>query len=1211
MGWTEEQLKVINTREKNLLVSAAAGSGKTAVLVERIISMVTDSVHPIDIDSLLIVTFTKAAAAEMKERIGKELTKRYNADRNNRHLQRQRLLLHNAQITTIHSFCLDVIRNYFHLIDLDPSFRIAEEAELRMISGDVLDELLESYYDTGDEAFLEFVECYGGARSDIRAAELVLKLYELAISHTEPEKWLEYILSLYDIDENSNIDDALWMKNVAEFIRQQLEVAESLENEALRVCKMANGPDVYIDNILDDLEIISLLKKANGYKELWERIGNVSFSRLSAKKVKNIATEDIELAEELKDRAKSLRDQAKGYIKDIIENYFYQEPKEMIADIIHSKSAMKVLVQLTLDFMSRFAEKKREKSVMDFADIEQMALRILSLGYPAEELADKYYEIMIDEYQDSNEVQDTILAAVSGERSGRNNRFMVGDVKQSIYKFRLAKPEIFMDKYKSYGADGTNNTMIELRKNFRSREEVLTAINDICSRIMIESVGGIKYDEQVYLYPGAEFDQSTTGNAKGEVELLGIVRESEEAEEQIQSDADSEDASTDMSEIELEANVAVQRIQKLMGAAENTVVWDKQLKSYRPVRYGDIVILLRSTKGRSDVFVSILQQAGIPAYSDTGTGYFDSREIVTVLNYLRMLDNSYQDIAVTAVLLSPMGELSEEDIANIRAKASRSSSLYDAVREYLAGDDRDTAFYKLERFFKVFDEIKSESRYMGIEQLLRDIYRRTGYYYYVAAMSAGERRCANLDMLLSRAASFENTSYHGLFHFIRYVEKLKKYEIDYGESSILNEANAVRIMSIHKSKGLEFPIVIFAGAGKGFNKADVRSNILIHPELGLGPDCIDFRHRTTIPTLIKKSIACSIQQENMGEEMRILYVALTRAKEKLIITGVIRGDYNRKMNKWRTMANMGEETLRFSDILNAGNYFDLMVPALMNSNRENLFHTISVDNIIHAEMDRLVDICYKRDILLEKQADSDISLPVADYINYTYPFEDDVNIKIKLTVSELKKQSQIIDEHETQSVNVVAQEDTEQLPVPEFIKETVTVKGTERGTVYHKVIEKLPFEQTDVSLGADALLKHMVEESILTQSEAGLVDIAKLDTFIRSDIAERMRNANCNRQLFREVPFVIGIPANEVYPENNSTEPLLIQGVIDAYFVEADEIVLLDYKTDYVANMDEALLVNRYASQLAYYEKALYQLTGCKIKQKLIYSFALGKTIEL
>jgi ATP-dependent helicase/nuclease subunit A len=1270
VSWTSDQQKVIDLRNRNILVSAAAGSGKTAVLVERIIKMISEGENPVDVDKLLIVTFTNAAASEMRERILQAIEKKLDSMPDNKHLQKQMMLIHSAQITTIHSFCLNVIRNHFNVIDLDPSFRIADEAELTLLRADVIEELLEDRYEEAEEAFTTFVECYASGKSDTALEELILQMYHFSMSYPWPMEWLESQKESFTLESVESLKETEWMKGLLEYIKSMTGDLMFRNKQAREIANGVGGPYMYDEALQEDQLLIKDLIEANSYHQYSEILDNLKWKALSRKK-------DEAVDSTKREQVKAVRDEVKKAVSDIKKNYFYQSEEEMLSDLQKVAPVMKVLIDLTIEFADRFAKAKEEKNLVDFNDLEHFALNILvkkeegkvTSTSVADDLSEYYEEILIDEYQDSNLVQETILTSISKKKFGRNNLFMVGDVKQSIYKFRLARPELFMEKFRTYSVEDSEEQRIDLHANFRSRAVVLACTNYIFEQIMTKQLGDIEYDDDAALNPGAVFEP-TEENISTTTEVLLVTDEEFDKQEELQANEDSDNpkheaetknaiTSLDKEEEEytkreLEARAIGLRIKELINPETGMKVWNKEKKCYETARYSDIVILLRTMSGWSQTFADTLMAMGIPAFSDTQSGYFSTIEIRTILNMLRVIDNPRQDIPLTAVLHSKMVGLSTTDLAIIR-ETKNDCDMYDAAKYYVESYNNRTEAEgidleeieeryteeianKLSVFFERLKNYRDCLAYTSIHELIWFILQDTGYYNYVSAMPAGDRRRANIDMLIERAVQYEATSYHGLFQFVRYIEKLHKYDIDFGEAVTVGEGeNTVRIMSIHKSKGLEFPIVFVAGMSKVFNNQDARSKLVIHPDLGIGPDYVDPKLRIKSPTLLKKFIQKRIVLENLGEELRVLYVALTRAKEKLILTGYVPsvGD---KLNKWADTKDQTNRVLLFNKLAGASNYFDWIMPSLVrhrdctcllqqynimsgvnlepNKERDSEANfeikTVDILRTVEEEVARqLVNTDTKQQLLdwnPDKVYEERIREEIREQLNYEYPFANEVKLHAKVTVSELKKLGQMIDNEE--SSRVYEEEDSSLLP--NFMLESVPVQGARKGTVYHKVLECIPILEQPTVANVREAISRLVEKAILTKEEAEVVNPYQIASFMKSDIAKRMNLAGQQGKIHREQQFVFSVKANEIRPDLTSEEPILVQGIIDCFFEENGEIIIVDYKTDHIPRADgEDILRNRYKVQLDYYQRAIEQITGKKVSQRILYSFALEKEVEV
>lgn len=1215
--WTDEQKKVIETRHRNLLVSAAAGSGKTAVLVERIIRMITDPEHPVDIDKLLVMTFTNAAAAEMRERVETALGKLLDEDPGNKNLERQNTLIHHAKITTIDSFCLNLLREHFHELDLDPGFRVADEGELMLLKADVMKELLEEYYGREDERFIKFVDTYATGRTDGGLEEYILKVWEFSQSNPWPGEWIaacrKELWAGGTGEDGDPMEETAWMKYLIQDVKRQAEEFLDGLYGAADLAAEEDGPQAYAPMLAEDIRGMEELKEAGTYREIAECLEGLKFGRLAAVRGKNVDPEK-------KEQAAAYRNVAKDGIKKMKALYLPGDIDEVFADLDACREPILMLLELAEEFSARFQEAKEEKNLVDFNDLEHFALEVLTggsldhrPGAVADELSEIYEEILVDEYQDSNEVQETLIRCVSRERFGTPNVFMVGDVKQSIYKFRLAKPELFLEKYEFYGKEDGLYQKIELHKNFRSRPEVLSSINDVFYRIMTKQLGNIKYTDDAALYPGAEFPETPVdGQAKTEVLLLNTG-------DPLFDGMDEEKA--DYTAKEAEARLIAGEIKKLTDPEHGMKIFNGKTGEYEPLKKKDIVILLRSLSGWSEEFLSVLGAAGIPAYAESRTGYFTAVEVETVLNMLALIDNPMQDIPLAGVLKSPIGGMKDRELAIVMAEFKKDPDrgedigFYGAVKRYMekhGESEEDAVIYrKLAAFRNLLTTLRKESMYLPVSRLIYRVFDLTGYDKYAAAMPAGKTRQANLAMLVQKAEDYEKTSYQGLFDFIRYIEKLKKYNTDFGEASRSGEHDdAVRIMSIHKSKGLEFPVVFLAGCGKKFNRQDARGRILIDEELGIAADFFDPEKKVKAPTLKKNVLARRSNLENMGEELRILYVAMTRAKEKLIITA---GDkyMDNKLEKWGGIPAGG--ALPFTTLSAASSYMDWI---LMASNGAK--NTIDVKNV--PVKDLLVEEAKNQEekakIYLElEQLRKAQPEEIPGLIGVKYPYAADLALHAKMSVSELKEQGQFVDDAESAFLikNVREKEDSEIIDKMSdtAAEEKARIKrASDRGTAYHRALELIHFAEIS---GCDDIVKELDrirEEKRMQETAIDMVYPGVLTKFFHSDIAARMKQADRNGKLRKESQFVVGIPAREMN-KADSDALILLQGIIDAWFEEDDGLVLVDYKTDRVKEGGENILLDRYQIQLFYYAKALAQITGKKVKEAVIYSLALQKEIPV
>lgn len=1259
MNFTPEQQKVIELHNSNILVSAAAGSGKTAVLVERIIRMICDGEHPADIDRLLIVTFTNAAAAEMRERIAAGIAARLEADPGNDHIQKQSALLHNAQITTIDSFSLFLIRNHFNEIGMDPDFRVADEGEIKLLQQEVLGQLLEDAYagkfipeageDRGSEAvspepFHACVEyfCPGGRESVLE--QHILDLSRYAGSFPWPEEWLEERKNDYAAGDLDALLHSDYGQYLAERVSRVLQGCLEKLQEVKKLCELPDGPYMYGELIEAEIEQLERLTACRDLKEQAAKVPAVTFGRLPSKKDDSVDPAKRELA-------KTIRGSVKDTLADLTEQYF-KTPLELVLEQGKAcREPLRMLLDLVLEFDRRLLAAKQERHLIDFSDMEHYALQILLKRERDEAAGDAgadsdgtkyrivpsdvaleyrqyFQEILIDEYQDSNLVQEYLLSTISGEAEGHYNRFMVGDVKQSIYKFRLARPELFLEKYDTYQETG-DLCRIDLAKNFRSRVQVVNAVNDVFSRIMSREIGGIAYDDKAALYPGATYP-ATEDPAYGS-ELL-LIRKPEKGDRH----PDGAGSLIDHDNVrQLEALAIAARIKQLKGSLK---VMEKATGELRPVRYSDMVILLRTTSGWDEEFKKVLEQQGIPVYITSKTGYFGALEVQELLQFLRVLDNPRQDIPLFGVMQSVFGGFTQEEIARIRSggedHSRKKMTLYEALKEAAQSGRTDEAelSVKAEAFLRQIDHYRDLTPYTSIRDLLQRILDDYDYLNYVTALPAGSKRRANVEMLLTKASAFEKTSYFGLFHFVRYMEQLEKYDVDYGEADTLDEnADVVRIMSIHKSKGLEFPVVFVSGLSKRFNMQDANQSLIVDMDLGVAVNYADPGRRIKNKTLRRAVLSAKMKEDNLAEELRVLYVALTRAREKLILTAVL----DKAEEKWELSRMTGQEKLTYLDFCEAGSYMDFLLPILPKTGIA--VRTLGTEDLAAEEIREQLRMGDRRELLL-RVADGQLPFPgdpeanerklakLQERFAYVYPYPGLQKLYTKTTVSELK----IAAMAEKDEAAFHTFEEKEVVPyIPAFRREQEKVSGAVRGNAFHRTMELLDFsylftesglfagcpasyEEYHKGLDTDRLRKRLGEflqretaSLRLTEEYAQAVSIPKLLHFLEQELAYRMWRAQEQGLLYREQPFVLGIDAKRLDPELPDGEKVLIQGIIDVFFIDNGEIVLLDYKTDVIDSLQA--LWNRYSVQIQYYEEALTKLMQLHVKERILYSFYLEK----
>ncbi len=1199
ISFTPSQQKVIELHNRNILVSAAAGSGKTAVLVERIIQMVCNEQQPVDIDRLLIVTFTNAAAAEMRERIAAGIARKLQENPESEHIQKQSTLLHNAQITTIDSFCLFIIRNHFNEIGLDPAFRVADEGEIRLLQQDTLKELLEDAYASEDEVFHDCVEFFCPSGKENVLEQHILNLSRSAASYPWPKEWLEQRKSDYQVADMDALIASDYGQYLLKYLKSIVEGCVGKLTQVEKLCLEPDGPYMYGELVEQEKEQLEKLLNCDNLEALAARMPAVNFGRLPSKKDDSVSVVKRELAKELR-----------GEVKEVLQKestIFFTTPFSLaLQQGRECAGPVATLIDLVLSFDERMLQKKQEKKLVDFTDMEHYALDILwdkdgdklAPSAVAKEYRQYFHEVLIDEYQDSNNVQEFLLMAVSGEEDGNYNRFMVGDVKQSIYKFRLACPDLFLDKYKTYKSYAEGDDVcqrIDLSQNFRSRTQVVDSVNQIFARIMSEQIGGIVYDDKAALYAGATYPENPDCGS----ELLLISKPDKEM---------------GMDAKEAEALAIAQKIKELK---RNFQVTDKATGELRPVRYSDMVILLRTNSGWDEPFKKTLEAEGIPVYIASKTGYFAANEVQELLQFLRVLDNPRQDIPLFGVMKSIFGGFSEEEIALIRGQQKK-VSLYEAMRKFAEEED-EHATNKIQQFLAQIENYRNMAIYMPIRELLEQIVADYDYLNYVTAMPAGSKRKANVEMLFTKASDFEKTSYFGLFHFVRYIEQLERYDVDYGEADMMDEnADVLRIMSIHKSKGLEFPVTFVSGMSKRFNMQDVNQTLVVDMNMGLACDYVDAKRRMKNKGLRRQVLSRKMKEDNLAEEIRILYVALTRAKEKLIMTGVV----EKACEKWEYFKESKAEKLSYLDFMEASGYLDFVFPILAKT--DICVSVIEPETLLGTEVREQISLLQKKETLGQAAKWADVSKvqELQERFGYQYPHENLKRLYTKTTVSELK----IAAMAEKDEAAFHTFEEKEVVPyIPRFRKDGEEVSGTMRGNAFHKAMELVDMEELlgsqfaefpvdykayvqglDKRGLADRLQEFLLGEVStlrLQQEYLDALNERKIVNFLASELGYRMWAALRRNELYREQPFVLGVGAQRLNAEFPEEEKVLIQGIIDVFFIEDGEIVLLDYKTDVIQSMEE--LWNRYATQLDYYGEALERLMALPVKEKVLYSFYL------
>ena len=1203
--WTNEQLQAIQEKNSNILVAAAAGSGKTAVLVERIIHKIID--EQMDIDKILVVTFTNAAASEMRERILEAIYKKLEENPENVHLQRQIILLNKASICTIHSFCLDVIHNHFYEIDLPSNFKIADTAEIDLLKQEVLDDLFEQKYTENDKNFIELLENYTNYRGDEALQELVLKIYKFIQSSPFPIKWLQEKLELLKI-EDKDISQTIWGKLIIQTVDDDIQ--ESIMQLEVTKSKMALYPEMtkFYQTISEDIINLQDLQKYNSWDELYIKLLNFNFSNWPV---------DKKVTNDLKEDSKEIRDKVKKHIKEKTAKLLSCSQEQAVKDLKIITPILEKLSNLVTEFTKNFAEKKKEKNCIDFNDIEHFALKILldennNPTEVAKKYKEKFEEIAIDEYQDSNLVQEAILTSISKG----NNIFMVGDVKQSIYKFRQARPELFLQKYDEYKNKEEkaqeDNLKIQLFRNFRSRQNILNITNLVFESIMSKELGDINYNENEYLNYGANYPEpEEIKNYAGIAELDIIDLKEDESITAFEGEEDEEEQERVEDDV-LEAKFVANKIQELLNS--NYMVFDKK-QGYRKIRPKDIVILLRATSNLSPIYEKELSDLELPVFSDTSGTYLDTVEIQTILSVLKIIDNPLQDIPLVVVLRSSICNFTDNDLITIRL-TDRNCNFYEALiktRLICDGDLKN----KIESFLEKLEKWKSISQYMPLDEFIWQIYLDTGYYQYVGLLPNGAMRQANLKTLFEKAKQYEKASFKGLFNFIQFIDKLKKQNGDLASAKLIGEnEDVIRIMSIHKSKGLEFPVVFLCNSHKKFNMQDLNDNILLHQDIGFGPTIMDTTRKIKYSSIAKDAIKLKMKQETLSEEQRILYVALTRAKEKLYITGRSKDFTKYVQDKNKVLEMYESENIKLDAKLmkKANSYLDwIMYVYLFNQGRTITLKgesyklsdiiTLNVSNkkdllkaLAKEEVVEQIDLKEKIEQILKNKSDEEnkkSEQALKELLEWKYDYIVDTTLPTKSSVTKIKQEKIKLEE----ILKGIESEEVEYKKsyTPKFMQEDKKISSAEKGTLVHLCIQRLD-ERKDYELkDIQNMILNLVEKEIITQNEADAIDVNLIYQYTKSQLFEELRKA---KEVHKEQPFYINIPAKDVVSEaENSKKNILVQGIIDLYYIDKnDNLVLIDFKTDYISNEPNAKekILDKYKVQLEIYKTALEQALNRK-----------------
>lgn len=1210
IDWTYEQRQAIETTGCNLLVAAAAGSGKTAVLVERIIGKIMGGKGSTDIDRLFVTTFTNAAAAKMRCQVADAISARLLQTPNDKNLQRQHALVNHSYICNLHSFCLNILRQNFHLLDIDPDFGVADVGEIAIIKREIANQLFEDMFEDGDSGFYELAQVYGTQRGYDQLLELLLKMHEFVKTMPFSEKWLKSSADMFDM--SGDFEQSIWVKVLKSAAKVQIERCCDLVYEAIDMINESLEIDAYAVAFRSDLDCLNMVKTAldGSWDDIVTALNGMSFVRLAA--VKNVD-------DSIKKPVQDLRNTVKKEMTELKDKTFNAYACDIQSDLRKLLPRIHALGELVCEFDQRFAAEKRDRNVMDFNDLEHMCLKALvrfddqGNAVPSElalSLQEKFDEILVDEYQDTNELQETIFLLISRG----NNIFMVGDIKQSIYRFRHTNPMLFKNKKDTFLVGKGEDQKIIMSKNFRSRKEVINSTNFIFRQITSPLVGEIEYDREERLNQGANYpaDGGDGENRNVEVHIIDMSQNTNKPYE-FQDEHEMDDEMPEpLSSIEAEAIRVCKRIIEMM--QKPFMVYDGK-DGYRPLKYSDIVILMRATSRYADVFAEVFGLYGIPVFSDTGTGYFMSDEVRLMLSVLEIIDNPLQDIALLAVMRSPIADFNDEELLRIRL-SSKTTDMFVALET--ASNMDDGLAEKCKAFISQLQKWRDWSTYMSTHELIWQLYGDTLYYGYVGGMSGGQQRQANLRLLYERARQFDKTGFRGLFAFINYIVRIKSSSGDMSGAKILGEnQNVVRIMSIHKSKGLEFPVVFLCGVGKRFNLRDMAEPVLMHKELGFGPDFKDYQKRYAYPTIAKMAIRQKMRYENLSEELRLLYVAMTRAKEKLILTMTAR-DAAKSIEKWSaTAVSVQGEQLATHKMAAVSSFADWVMPAVMRCKGctgvsrgtvPPLDLPADFEAVVSGEGATIEDVQTATQHDMEQHIEDISGLGysgfVASRLEYSYPFERVVKIPTKISVTELKRIHNFDLDADAQALY-----NEDMIEKPGFIEECEELSAAAKGSVMHFVMQNIDLQGPLDKEGVQQQVIDMTNHGMLSQQQAETVRAESIAAFFKTDMGRRLLASD---SVVREMPFEIEVAASDIYRSDFGDEKMLLQGIIDCYFEENGQIILLDYKTDFVHNTKESInmIAAKYATQLDYYAMALEKITKKRVAQKNLYLFSIDCVIE-
>ncbi|MCE4985317.1 helicase-exonuclease AddAB subunit AddA [Staphylococcus arlettae] len=1200
--WTDNQWKSIYAKGQDILVAAAAGSGKTAVLVERIIKrIITDG---IDVDRLLVVTFTNASAREMKARVEQRIKEASYDDPNNTHLKNQRIKIHQAQISTLHSFCLKLIQQHYDVLDIDPNFRTSSEAENILLLEQTIDEVLETHYDQLDPHFVDLTEQLSSDRNDEAFRNMIKQMYYFSIANPSPRTWLQSLSYPYENDDAQQQYLTLLNDLAMIFITS----AQEALNKSYDLFMMLEAVDKQVAVI--DQERRFMAEVIEGGQLNTEQLVNHQFEARFPAKNKAIK-EANELMIDVYDDAKKYYDQYKAFVTKVKEDYFARSASDLTAEMKKLAPRVEYLATITTDVIEQFNHKKRSRNLVDFSDYEHFALQILmnedgTISEIAQNLSDQIDEILVDEYQDTNRVQEKILSCIKKGDAHNGNLFMVGDVKQSIYKFRQADPSLFIEKYNDFSLDGSSSGLrIDLSQNFRSRPGVLHTTNYLFDHMMDEAVGEIVYDQAARLYNGAPYDDQPMP-----LQLNTLV----------------EDAQSGLTGTEQEAEYIVQQVQTIMNERE---VYDMKTQSYRKPSYKDIVILER-TYGQARRLQQAFKDHDIPFHVNSKEGYFEQTEVRLILSFLRTVDNPLQDIYLVGLMRSVIYQFTEVELSNIRVFSPNDDYFYQSIEQYMKHElANKTLVKKLQRFMDDIAAYQIYSQHHPVYQLIDKFYNDHFVIQYFSGLIGGKGRRANLYGLFNKAVEFENTSFRGLYQFIRFIDELIERGKDFGEENVIGpNDDVVRMMTVHSSKGLEFPFVIYSGLSKQFRKNDLTKQIILNQQYGIGMQYFDVATNITFPSLASVTIKAIAEKELISEEMRLIYVALTRAKEQLFLIGRVKDEAD--LDKL-IQTVVSDNHLPVSYRLTAQRPIELIYPILAKYQsselpRELRFENQITDLPVELQPRVTLNVDHYEDIANETEHSTNSARSVTDIVNseanqeqqqqiyhqlaYEYPYPKDIVKASKQSVSELKRQLETeeagtnYDRVRQYSIGSAAYER------PAFLAQNVKRRANEIGTLMHTVMQHLPFQEGGLTESElDQYLDQLVAKNIIAEADKNDVNIGEIIQFTHSELYNTITHSD---YIFRELPFIV----NQSKVDQNFDEDediSIIQGMIDLIFVKDNQYYFVDYKTDAFNRRrgmtDQEIgeqLRQRYKIQMTYYQKTLETILDKQVKGYL-YFFKYGQ----